>query len=558
MKVSVIIPTYNRSKLVVETLRTVLDQTYRDKEVIIVDDGSTDDTESALSPYLDRITYIRQENQGVNAARNTALEVAKGEYIALLDSDDLWMDFKLDLEVAVLDDNPDVGFVYGDFVVSRDNDSDMHNGLRAWYTVENDWEKLFYSSTSLPEKFAESHPELQPENYKLYFGDIYHSSLHHPAVLPSASLYRRSKSPKGRAFNEDDSTCGDWEFFARLSRAHGAAFIELETTYNRSHEDAVRLTRLDAAIQLRRQIKLIDRIWRADPEFMETHLPEVDNRQYQLYCELIRAQLVGGDSSGARQSLKEFQGSGIVSPDRRLWILRFIAYFPCAATAIRLLRRLKHILGGTTDYLKWKRAQFLERRFDLKHDIETSIVESKYLQAIDSSSVEFAIPYEPIQHDVFSRMMASLVTIAPEYSDYPFLDLGSGKGRALLYAAEWNFTRCIGVEFSPELHALAEQNIAAYKLNGGDSAIFELHCIDARHFDLPRENLVLFLYNPFTGGVMQEVVKKIEQLVRSTHCDIWVLYRNPTCSNLFSSDVFSRHVSNPSYEIYRARAANPA
>ena len=346
MKVSVIIPTYNRSKLVVETLRSVLDQTFVDKEIIIVDDGSTDDTEAALAPYLDRINYFRQENQGVNAARNTALDLATGEYIALLDSDDLWMPFKLELEVAVLDENPEVGFVYTDFQVARSNGDNLSNGLLAWYTFENDWDRLFSSSTPLPLRFTNAHPELRTENYKLYFGDIYHSSLYHPAVLPSASLYRRSMVPHGRVFNEDDSTCGDWEFFARLSKAHGAAFIDMETAYNRSHEDAVRLTRLDMTIQLKRQIKLIDRIWRSDPDFMAAHSDEVDARQYDLYCELTRALLFGGDKRGARLAISECEALGIAPTDSRLPTLKLIASFPGATSGIRLLRKLKHTLLG--------------------------------------------------------------------------------------------------------------------------------------------------------------------------------------------------------------------
>ena len=346
MKVSVIIPTYNRSNLVIETLETVLNQTFTDREIIIVDDGSTDDTETALVPYLDKITYIRQENLGVNAARNTALEVAAGEYIALLDSDDLWMDFKLALEVEVLDANPDVGFVFSDFVVAKSENRNERNGLKAWYTLENDWEKLFRKSTHLPTTFASAHPELQCDNFRLYFGDIYYSSLYHPAVLPSASLYRRSKTPSGRVFNEDDSTCGDWEFFARLSQAHGAAFIEMETTFNRSHEDAVRLTRLDASIQLRRQIDLVRRVWCEDDSFMAEYAKQVRGRQYQLYCDLIWEMLVCGDVSSAKAEIKNFESLGFPAPDGKLSKLRTIASTPGATFVLRILRKLKHRLFG--------------------------------------------------------------------------------------------------------------------------------------------------------------------------------------------------------------------
>ncbi len=216
MKVSVIIPTYNRGQLVVEALESVLKQTCQDFEVIIVDDGSTDDTERLLSPFEDRIIYLRQENRGVNAARNKALKYANGEYIALLDSDDIWKMHKLDVEISILDKFPNAGFVYSDFSVLKPSGQLLENYIGNWYTYENDWEKLFDQFIPFLEvsagKYADN-PELV--NARVYAGNIYHSSLFHPAVLPSASMYRREKSGN-MLFNENDSSCGDWEFFARL------------------------------------------------------------------------------------------------------------------------------------------------------------------------------------------------------------------------------------------------------------------------------------------------------------------------------------------------------
>lgn len=88
--VSVIIPTYNRAKFVVEAIESVLNQSFQNYELIVVDDGSSDGTRQALQPYLSIIKYIYQENAGVSAARNTGIRAAKGEWLAFLDSDDIW------------------------------------------------------------------------------------------------------------------------------------------------------------------------------------------------------------------------------------------------------------------------------------------------------------------------------------------------------------------------------------------------------------------------------------------------------------------------------------
>lgn len=108
MKVSVIIPTYNRRDLVSLAIESVLAQTFTDYEVIVVDDGSSDGTGQALATFSSQIRYIWQENQGESVARNQGIALAQGDYIALLDSDDLWEPEKLVEQVAVLDDDPTI------------------------------------------------------------------------------------------------------------------------------------------------------------------------------------------------------------------------------------------------------------------------------------------------------------------------------------------------------------------------------------------------------------------------------------------------------------------
>jgi len=111
--VSVIIPTYNRDKFIGEAIQSVLDQTFRDFEILVIDDGSTDETAGVIKSFLDdRVRYIYQANQGRSHARNHGLKKAAGLYIAFLDSDDLYLPGKVELQVAYLDSNPEVGMVY--------------------------------------------------------------------------------------------------------------------------------------------------------------------------------------------------------------------------------------------------------------------------------------------------------------------------------------------------------------------------------------------------------------------------------------------------------------
>lgn len=115
--VSVVIPSYNRADLIAETLESVLQQTYRDLEIIVIDDGSTDGTRRVVEPFVrDNVRYVWQENAERAASRNHGLRLASGEFIAFLDSDDLWLPFKVARHVEILRANSRIGLVYSDFM----------------------------------------------------------------------------------------------------------------------------------------------------------------------------------------------------------------------------------------------------------------------------------------------------------------------------------------------------------------------------------------------------------------------------------------------------------
>lgn len=105
--VSIVIPTYNQPVFLEEALESVFAQTFRDFEVIVVNDGSTDNTRHVLEQYGDRIRLVNQENQGIGRARNRGMDEATGRYIAFLDHDDLWHPSKLQIQVAFMQEHPD-------------------------------------------------------------------------------------------------------------------------------------------------------------------------------------------------------------------------------------------------------------------------------------------------------------------------------------------------------------------------------------------------------------------------------------------------------------------
>lgn len=116
MKISIIIPTHNRKKLLEKTLQSVLNQTYKADEIIIIDDGSTDGTQESLKIYLenDTLKYIFQENQGVSSARNHGIKIAQNKWICFLDSDDIWDINKLEKQVKFHLQHPSILFSHTD------------------------------------------------------------------------------------------------------------------------------------------------------------------------------------------------------------------------------------------------------------------------------------------------------------------------------------------------------------------------------------------------------------------------------------------------------------
>ncbi|MFC1562795.1 glycosyltransferase [candidate division KSB1 bacterium] len=202
-KVSVIIPTYNRFSFLNESIESVLSQTFTNFELIIVDDGSTDETLKAQEIYGNSIKYIFQENKGVSCARNRGIAVSKGEYICFLDSDDLWKNGKLEIQIDFMDKNKYYYVCYTDEVWIR-------KGVRV-----------------NPRK-----------KHKKYGGMIYDKCLPLCIISPSSVMLRREIFNKVGLFDENLPACEDYDMWLRITKDYPVFFIEKELIIKRGgHSD---------------------------------------------------------------------------------------------------------------------------------------------------------------------------------------------------------------------------------------------------------------------------------------------------------------------------------
>ena len=147
----------------------------------------------------------------------------------------------------------------------------------------------------------------------------------------------------------------------------------------------------------------------------------------------------------------------------------------------------------------------------------------------------FHSPYQPTEPALFHEMLDLLQKKAKlNFRDFTFLDLGSGKGRTLLMAADYPFRRVVGVELLPALHAIAQQNIAQYKSEAQKCIAIEAICGDAGAFVLPEEPLLVYLFNPFPESGLRRVLANLEQSLREHPRPVYVLYHNPLLEQVLS------------------------
>ncbi len=164
-----------------------------------------------------------------------------------------------------------------------------------------------------------------------------------------------------------------------------------------------------------------------------------------------------------------------------------------------------------------------EIAFDLGHGVETIVPREVEADGLANSEPSDAVQYQGAN----PRLVRALLrTLPPTARKARFVDFGCGKGRALLLAAEAGFTRLIGIERSPALAKVTEQNLQRSRRLAA-SVGREVLCMDAQYFSLPAGPLVLFFYNPFNGETLDCVVTNVQARMLAEADDLWVVYLNP-------------------------------
>jgi SAM-dependent methyltransferase len=195
-----------------------------------------------------------------------------------------------------------------------------------------------------------------------------------------------------------------------------------------------------------------------------------------------------------------------------------------------------------------RRLRYGDLEYDWEHKVDTTW--SNLRLGTRVREIFAGRQYQPIEADLFRDVIGGLEV---DYSQFTFIDLGSGKGRALLLATEFPFRCIIGVELLPELHAIAHQNVGKYQ-QGSQRSRVELFCGDARQFCFPPEALVVFLFDPFPEHVLQEVIDNLEQSLSEQPRPALVVYLNPISEHVLSNtDWLQRLRGNIQYAVYYAK-----
>ncbi|WP_079417027.1 glycosyltransferase family 2 protein [Thiomonas intermedia] len=230
--VSVVIPAYNACSTIAQTLDSLLAQTHRNLDVVVVDDGSTDGTAEILEAYAGRVRVIRQANAGIAVARNVSVQAARGDYIALLDADDLCRPDRIAMQLRYLQSHPDILLCSSDFGAFDETGplepasycgiyytrcSPQRGGVRARYPHEETFTLLAHESARQNGK----------TDIKVYRGEVYDELVRGNFIHPPTVMFRRDALQLAGMFDTEIRIVCEWEWFVRVARVGPVAHLDL-------------------------------------------------------------------------------------------------------------------------------------------------------------------------------------------------------------------------------------------------------------------------------------------------------------------------------------------
>lgn len=343
--VSVVIPTYNRAYIVGQAIDSVLRQSYRPVEVVVVDDGSTDDTAAVVSRYGPEVRYFHQANAGVSAARNRGLREACGEFVALLDSDDEWLEWKIPAQVAMLRAFPEVGMVWTDMIaIDEQGTVQDPQYLRKFYNAHSliRIEDVCRQAATLGEVWPAVPVEVVAR--PVYVGDIFSHMLLGNLVHTSTVLLRRERLRLTGEFDRSFRFSGeDYDFHLRCS-SHGSVALLDASSIRYRVGAADQLTAPEWGLEIARNNLITVRRWL-----------ERGQGCIQLPAELIRSRLAESYGWVGNQALRAGeQWTAITHLWRSLrlkpdpWIMGRFALSCLPRPVYRLARDLRNRLRRAT------------------------------------------------------------------------------------------------------------------------------------------------------------------------------------------------------------------
>lgn len=215
-----------------------------------------------------------------------------------------------------------------------------------------------------------------------------------------------------------------------------------------------------------------------------------------------------------------------------------------AGASASLVRELWGFLRDSTR--ERRRRRYGDMEYDWEHHVNTTSGTVGWRERLLGV---FHSPYQPTEPALFQEMMASLPI---DFRDFTFLDLGSGKGRTLLMASEYPFRRIVGVEILPELDRAARENIREFKSPTQRCVRIESICADACEFVLPKEPLVLYLFNPLPEKTLRQVIRSLEQSGTENPKPLWIVYHNPLLEAVLAESGWLVRVGGTErYVVYR-------